>query len=90
MTVASEFKILGFKVKDKVTGYEGFVESLAFDLYGCVHAAVRPMVEKTKDGKFPEGHYFDTKRLTVIGKSPVMPVPTFEAPIGGIERPALA
>ena len=43
------FKLLGMKVKDKVTGYSGVVTSLSFDLYGCVQAVITPITGKDKD-----------------------------------------
>jgi len=38
---------LGLKVKDRVTGFEGVVSTMSFDLYGCIQAAVTPAA---KDG----------------------------------------
>ena len=46
MNVQESISLVGFKVKDKVTGFEGIVETISFDLYGCVQAVVRPMVGK--------------------------------------------
>jgi hypothetical protein len=72
------FNILGHKVRDKITGYEGIAESLAFDLYGCVQIAVRPMLAKgAKPGEYPDGRWFDFARFEIISKTPVMDVPTF-------------
>lgn len=79
--------ILGHKVKDKVTGYEGVATSVSFDLYGCVQVIVSPP-GVDKDGKTFVGHWFDHKRLTVLAKKPVMEVPTFETVPGGQELPS--
>lgn len=83
--------LLGHRVRDAVTGFEGVVESISFDLYGCVQAIVRPEQDKKKPGgEMQSSHWFDTKRLTVKSKTPVMAVPTFEpaaAVPGGIEKP---
>lgn len=68
--------ILGVKVRDKVTGFEGVAESVSFDLYGCVQVAVRPAV---KDDDLKEGRWFDVQRLTVESTDRVMPVPSFAA-----------
>lgn len=68
--------ILGFKVKDKVTGFEGVAASVCFDLYGCVQIAVTPAA---KDGKLEDGRYFDIQRLTVESSERVMPIPSFAA-----------
>lgn len=76
-------KLLGMKVKDKVTGFSGVVESVSFDLYGCVQIVVRP--EATKDGKQSDAHWFDAKRVDVIGKKPVMTPPVWGATTAGKE-----
>ena len=68
-----DLKLLGFPVRDRVTGFEGIVSSVGFDLYGCVMAIVTPLVDKDK--KQGEHHWFDTKRLEVTGDKPVMEVP---------------
>lgn len=67
--------LLGFKVKDSVTGMEGVVESIGFDLYGCIQAVVKPSVNEK--GEMQDGRWFDIKRLTAISDTPVMPVPDF-------------
>jgi hypothetical protein len=78
-------KLLGFKVKDAVTGFTGTVTSVTFDLYGCVAALVTPDLDK--DRKIGDAQWFDTKRLTAVSKKPVMTVPTFEVVPGGQQRP---
>jgi len=78
-------KTLGFKVVDSVTGFKGVVTSISFDLYGCVQAIVTP--EADKDGKIEESRWFDTKRLIIASKKPVMPIPTFETIPGGQDLP---
>ena len=40
--VQKHFKVLGYRVKDKVTGYTGVATSVCFDLYGCVQVTVNP------------------------------------------------
>ncbi len=70
-------KLLGLLVRDLVTGTEGVVTSISFDLYGCVQAIVNPGLDN--DGK-PKGVlWFDVARLVVTGEKPVMPVPDFGA-----------
>jgi hypothetical protein len=66
--------LLGLKVRDKVTGFEGVVESVSFDLYGCVQAVVKPAA---KDGEIKDGRWHDIQRLEVIDSGRVMPVPSF-------------
>lgn len=77
--------LLGFEVKDVVTGYTGIVTSISFDLYGCVQAIVIPKVGR--DGSRPEGNWFDLKRLVATGNKPVMNVPTFDVIPGGQKLP---
>lgn len=86
------FKLFGFPVRDVVTGFVGIVESISFDLYGCVQAIVKPPVNEK--GETQAGQWFDLKRLVATAKSPVIPVPDFfetvtaGKEIGGIEKPA--
>ena len=68
-------KLLGLKVRDAVTQYEGVVTSLSFDLYGCVQAVVTGPTQS--DGKHTSGWY-DVTRLTVLDARPVMELPDFE------------
>lgn len=68
--------LLGFKAKDKVTGFHGVVTSMSYDLYGCIQASLTPPVDKTdKEVKF--GHWFDVSRLKILSKKPVIDVPDF-------------
>lgn len=66
---------LGKRVRDRVTGLEGVVSSVGFDLYGCVQAIVNPGIDK--DGKLRESHWFDLNRLEELS-GPVMSVPNFD------------
>lgn len=82
--------MLGYKYRDKVTGYEGVAESLSVDLYGCVQIALRPGAS-TKDGemKVPEGRWFDWSRIVQLGDQRVMePVPMAKEPTGPADKPA--
>lgn len=76
-------KLLGFAVRDRVTGFEGVVSSIAFDLYGCIQAAVTPTM---KEGKLGEGHWFDAKRLETQSETPVMTPPAFATAVAGAEN----
>jgi hypothetical protein len=82
------FRLLGFKVRDAVTGFEGVAESVSFDLYGCVQYVVRAEFSKDAKEETMKGHWFDAKRLTAISGAPVMSVPSFDNPPGGSEKPA--
>lgn len=68
--------LLGFKVRDKVTGFEGVVSTVSFDLYGCIQVIVTP---PAKEGETKESKWFDIQRLVVTDSARVMPVPSFEA-----------
>lgn len=57
---------LGQHVRDEVTGFEGIVTSRVEYLTGCTQYGVTPRAQP--DGKLPDGHYFDFKRLRVIDK----------------------
>ena len=80
--------MLGAKVTDRITGFEGVVTSIGFDLYGCIQAIVQaPIGEK---GEMPDGRWFDIKRLTETGRA--MDAPKFDLELGaepgGAEHPA--
>lgn len=91
MQIEKHMKLLGLKVKDKVTGFNGVVASLSFDLYGCVQAVVTPPAGE--DGKLEDGRYFDVTRLEVTSNKPVMDLPDFskgyvaEGKKGAAEKP---
>ena len=81
------FDLLGRKCRDVVTGNEGVVESICFDLYGCIMATLRPE-GLTEKGEPKPSNWFDVKRLTPQGE-PVMAVPDFSKPeIGCADKPA--
>jgi hypothetical protein len=84
-------KLLGLKVRDRVTRFEGVVSSVAFDLYGCVVAVVTPGLNE-KDGKLEDGRWFDVKRLEILNSFPVMTPPTYAElgrEIGAAEKPPM-
>lgn len=68
-------QLLGHRVQDKVTGLEGVVTSVCFDLYECIMAAVHPGIDA--NGKPAESNRFDVSRLTVLPEPPVMQQPDF-------------
>lgn len=78
--------LLGRRVTDRVTGAEGVVESVSYDLYGCVQAVVRGKADEK--GAVPDGRWFDVKRLIVSGGDPVMAVPEFAGHVGPEKGPA--
>jgi len=68
--------MLGLKVKDKVTNFQGVITSISFDLYGCVQGLLTPGVDK--DGKANDSRWFDMGRLKIIDTKPVMKSPNFK------------
>lgn len=87
----SHIKLLGKKAKDSVTGQEGIITTVSFDLYGCVQAVITP---QAKDGKVLEGNWMDVARLEILNDKPVMALPDFsrgyvaEGKKGCAEKPA--
>ena len=83
---------MGYKAKDKVTGANGVITSISFDLFGCIQVVVTPPLGK--DGKLAESIWFDIGRLEITSKKPVMDVPDFvngpvsEGKKGAAEKPA--
>jgi len=85
-------QLIGHRVKDRVTGFEGVCASICFDLYGCIQAAINPGLDK--DGKLGDSHWFDVSRLAVMTEKPVMDVPDFDFGVvaegrqGSAEKPS--
>lgn len=67
------FDLLGHRVSDLITGAEGVVTSITFDLYGCVQALINPGLDK--DGKIQEREWYDLSRLKRLTTERVMPLP---------------
>ena len=68
--------MLGYRAKDRITGFEGTITSICFDLFGCIQATINPGLDK--DGKFRDSAWFDINRLEFISKKRVMEPPNFE------------
>ena len=75
MSVMKHVNLLGFKAKDVVTGFDGVITSVSFDLYGCIQILVTPRAKDEDDLK--PGYWFDVSRLTVSSES-VMEHPDFD------------
>jgi len=69
-------RLLGKTAKDKVTGFEGVITSMCFDLYGCIQGIITAPVGK--DGTRPDDKWFDMNRLVIKNKKPVMELPDFD------------
>ncbi len=75
--VHESIAMLGLKAKDRITGFEGVITSVSFDVPGCVMAVISPRSDKP--GNLPEGKWFDVNRLEV-SKVRVMDSPAKFAP----------
>lgn len=73
-SVKKHLKLRGSKVKDNVTGVEGIVDFVSFDLYGCIQARINPGLDKDKNQRGCD--WLDVSRLTIINKRAVLPVDT--------------
>ncbi len=76
---------LGFPVRDRVTGFQGVVSSISFDLYGCVQFAVTPPVNDK--GESPDGRWFDIARVEKTGARVMTPPSRFLRDYGPAEKP---
>ncbi len=74
--VNAHIDMLGKTARDRVTGMQGVVSSISFDLYGCIQAVLTPPIDK--DGKLPDGRWLDVHRLELLGDERCMAVPQFE------------
>lgn len=76
MKALSHIEKLGYKAKDKVTGFEGVITSVDFDLYGCIQYLIQPA---SKDGTDKsDAKWFDPTRVTITSKKRVMEMPDFD------------
>jgi len=66
-------KYLGYRVKDRVTGIEGVVTSVCFDLYGCIQCILHPGLNES--GEIRDTNWFDLNRMIIISDDPVMESP---------------
>ncbi|MBX6133572.1 hypothetical protein [Pseudomonas aeruginosa] len=73
MNVQKHLSILGYRAKDRVTGFEGVVTSVCFDLYGCIQVVLNPGIRD--DGKIGEQLWFDINRLIVAENKPRVMAP---------------
>ena len=71
-------KLLGSTVVDRVTGFSGIVTGYVTYLSGCNQALVVPKMGR--DGKKPDGEWFDEQRLIVDTKRPKVVLDNARAP----------
>lgn len=76
VAVEKHLSLLGLKVRDRVTGIEGIVGTIGFDLYGCIQAIVNRGLDK--EGKIIDQVWLDVSRLEILHSVPVMSPPNFQ------------
>lgn len=81
------FELLGYSVRDKITGFFGVCGSISFDISGCVQGLILPPADP-KTMKIEDARWFDTKRLEKINAAVAMEPPDFVSVPGGQEMPA--
>jgi len=69
--------LLGYRATDKITGFSGVIETVGFELYGCVQVILKPPMDN--EGKIPDARWFDVTRLDVDTSERVVPVPDFKS-----------
>ena len=74
-TYARHIELLGFRGEDKITGFCGVIDSVCFDLYGCIQVCLKPPIDK--DGKLPESYWFDVTRIEIDTSNRVVAMPNF-------------
>jgi len=75
MLIKKHLEMLGMPCKDRVTGMEGVITAITFDLYGCIQAIVHPGIDK--NGILKDTLWFDVARLEITSSTPVMECPNF-------------
>lgn len=82
-------KLLGYVMRDKVTGFEGTVITVGYDLTGCIQAILKPKHDASiEKGEGPPSKWFDVKCLDQISSEPVIPQPNFvDVPGGFRDKP---
>lgn len=68
--------LLGLKVRDKVTKFEGIVTTIGFDLYGCIQALINPGMGPK--GELRDQHWFDISRIKILDDSSIMDQPNYQ------------
>lgn len=86
-------ELLGCRAKDKITGIEGIITSVCFDLYGCIQAV---MTLKADDkGEYNMSPWLDVVRFEILDYKPVIERPNFvkgyvaEGKKGAAEKPRM-
>ena len=73
--VKQYLELLGNKGVDRVTGFAGVIESVSFDLYGCVTLILRPPLDSK--GEMNDSAWFDIARVKIGQGKKVIESPNF-------------
>lgn len=73
--VVKTLDMQGRRGRDRITGLEGVVTAVSFDLFGCVQVTLNPGL--TEDGKLPELVWFDVQRIELTRGVRVMEPPRY-------------
>ena len=76
--------MMGFEVKDKITGLTGVVTGITTYISGCAQALVNPRI--VESGKMAESVWIDVQRLEPLSDSPVVVLDNGSTP--GFDVPA--
>lgn len=73
----SHLDLLGCQARDKVTGVEGVITSVSYDLYGCIQAVLT--LKSNEQGEYKLTCWMDVIRFEVLNDTPVIERPNFES-----------
>lgn len=67
--------LLGLKAKDCVSGLEGVITSITFELNGIIQGLITP---PAKDGGCKSNTWIEVDRFKMLSKKPVMKLPDYD------------
>lgn len=82
--VKDALDLLGYRARDRVSGIEGIITSVCFDLYGCVQATLHTGIDK--DGKPSDQFWYDISRLSVSTVVRIMEPPQWWEEVASPEK----
>ena len=82
--INAHLSLLGKKAKDRISGREGIVDSICFDLYGYIQVSLNSGLDK--DGEPRKGYWHDVSRIEVLDETPVMEQPDWYSSNSAVAR----
>ena len=70
--INKHLNLLGFRAQDKVTGFNGVIASVSFDLFGHVRCLLIPHIHEKK---LVPLSWFGVDRLEITSKEPIIESP---------------